>query len=126
MSPMENIRTNSNIRSTPDSSQGQRVRGDPRGPGGPPHNFSRRRFLIAAPLCATLAAASAPAPYGALPSRRQILWHELELYAFLHFTINTFTDREWGYGDEDPSLFHPTQFDADAIVSELKAVGMRA
>ena len=89
--------------------------------------LSRRQFLIAAPLCATLTAApSAPAPYGALPSKRQLSWHELELYAFLHFTINTFTDKEWGYGDEDPSLFHPTQFDADAIVSELKAGGMRA
>jgi alpha-L-fucosidase len=71
------------------------------------------------------AAPSAPLPYGAVPSKRQLQWHELELYAFLHFTVNTFTDKEWGYGDEDPSIFDPKQFDADAIVSTLKAGGMR-
>jgi alpha-L-fucosidase len=85
--------------------------------------LSRRRFLIAAPACVAFAAA--PSPYGALPSKRQLQWHELELYAFLHFTVNTFTDKEWGYGDEDPSVFDPTEFDADAIVSALKAGGMR-
>jgi alpha-L-fucosidase len=87
------------------------------------HLLSRRRFLIAAPVCAALA--SSPSPYGAVPSKRQLQWHELELYAFLHFTVNTFTDKEWGYGDEDPSVFDPKQFDADAIISALKAGGMR-
>jgi alpha-L-fucosidase len=87
--------------------------------------ISRRRLLLAAPACALAAAPPAPAPYGALPSKRQLQWHELELYAFLHFTVNTFTDKEWGYGDEDPSVFDPKQFDADAIVSALKAGGMR-
>jgi alpha-L-fucosidase len=69
--------------------------------------------------------ASAPKPYGALPSARQLQWHQMETYSFLHFTVNTFTNKEWGYGDEDPSVFNPAQFDADAIVAALKAGGMK-
>jgi alpha-L-fucosidase len=91
--------------------------------------LSRRRFLMAGTTAAALAmrsqaAAADPAPYGALPSARQVRWHEMEFYGFLHFGMNTFTDKEWGYGDEDPNLFNPTAFDADAIVLGLKAAGM--
>lgn len=49
----------------------------------------------------------------------------METNAFLHFTVNTFTDKEWGYGDEDPKIFNPAKFDADAIVEALSAAGMR-
>jgi alpha-L-fucosidase len=66
-----------------------------------------------------------PGAYGAVPSARQLRWHELETTAFLHFTVNTFTNKEWGYGDEDPGLFNPIAFDADAIVNALAAAGMR-
>ncbi|MGA8780952.1 MAG: alpha-L-fucosidase, partial [Terracidiphilus sp.] len=66
-----------------------------------------------------------PAPFGALPTAQQLLWQRMETNAFLHFTVNTFTGKEWGDGDEDPSIFNPTGFDADAIVLALKAGGMK-
>lgn len=49
----------------------------------------------------------------------------MEFYSFLHFGINTFTDKEWGYGDENLALFNPTAFDADAIMYALKASGSK-
>jgi alpha-L-fucosidase len=62
---------------------------------------------------------------GATPSPRQVRWHAREQYAFVHFSINTFTDKEWGFGDESPALFDPTDFSADQIVAAAKAGGMR-
>lgn len=68
--------------------------------------------------------ASAPKPYGATPTEQQTQWQRLEFYAFTHFGLNTYTGREWGYGDESPELFNPTKFDANAIVKTFKDAGM--
>ena len=60
-----------------------------------------------------------------VPSKRQLAWQEMELTAFIHFGINTFTDQEWGDGTEDPDLFNPTELDCEQWVTTLKRGGFK-
>lgn len=68
--------------------------------------------------------AAPPAAFDAVPHERQVVWQRMEYYGFVHLGLNTWTDREWGYGDEDPRLFNPTKFDARVIVRHFKEAGM--
>ncbi len=60
-----------------------------------------------------------------VPSERQMAVMDMEFYAFVHFGPNTFTDREWGDGREDPALFDPAALDADQWAETFRAAGMR-
>src|SRR4051812_10407413 len=61
-----------------------------------------------------------------VPSVAQLQWHEMEMNAFIHFTTNTFTDKEWGYGDESPSIFNPTQLNTEQWAKVLRETGFKA
>ncbi|RXF69722.1 alpha-L-fucosidase [Arcticibacter tournemirensis] len=67
--------------------------------------------------------AQEPKPWGPVPSSAQLQWHETGMYCLIHFGPDTYTDKEWGYGDEDPAIFNPQNFDALQIVGAAKAGG---
>ncbi len=80
-----------------------------------------------APLAQSLANDdNVPAPVHPLPTERQALWNETEFYAFFHYGMNTYTDKEWGYGDEDEATFAPTaEPNPRQWLEAVKAAGMK-
>ena len=60
-----------------------------------------------------------------IPTERQKIWQEMEYYAFIHFNMNTFTNMEWGFGDESPSTFNPSELDTDQWARIIKESGMK-
>jgi len=60
-----------------------------------------------------------------VPSKAQVAWHDMEYYWFTHFGPNTFTDKEWGHGDEPEDIFNPTQLDCRQWARLAKAAGAK-
>lgn len=82
-------------------------------------------ILVGAIIFSSCSTNNPPKPYGPLPTERQLNWHEMEYYMFVHFSMNTFTDKEWGYGDEDEKLFNPAELDCRQWAKVAKEAGMK-
>jgi alpha-L-fucosidase len=80
--------------------------------------------LLSVITCTAFAQAP-PKPYGVLPTKAQLNWHQMEMYCIIHFGVDTYTDKEWGFGDEDPAILNPSNFDAMQIVGAAKAGGFK-
>ncbi|MBE5818807.1 MAG: alpha-L-fucosidase, partial [Clostridiales bacterium] len=59
------------------------------------------------------------------PSQRQLDWFDMEMYMFCHFGVNTYTDREWGLGDEPESIFNPTELDCEQWARVARETGFK-
>ncbi len=86
-----------------------------------------KQYLLPAILILILSCSKVPEPEPVLPvpSKSQLAWHELEFYAFVHFNMNTFTNMEWGFGDESPGLFNPSELDTRQWAKICKEAGMK-
>jgi alpha-L-fucosidase len=84
-----------------------------------------RSFLI---FFLTISCTSNPEPITAvepIPNQHQLAWQKLDYYAFIHFNMNTFTNKEWGYGDEKPQQFNPTALNTRQWARVAKESGMK-
>lgn len=82
-------------------------------------------LLISGLVLAACGRVEAPAPCGPLPNDNQIRLQDMEMYAFLHYSLNTYTDQEWGFGNEDPSIFNPSKLDVRQWAKTCKDAGMK-
>lgn len=81
--------------------------------------------VVACCLSCTSGKVLPPDPILPIPEPKQVEWQQMETYAFIHFGLNTFNDREWGYGDTDPKTFNPTNLDCEQWAQTLVKAGMK-
>ena len=96
----------------------------------PGNDLMKRKIITALlififPAMVVYGQVNAPAPCGPLPSANQLRWQQMEYYAFVHFSVNTYTDMSWGFGNEDPKIFNPTQLDCMQWARICKEAGMK-
>ena len=89
--------------------------------------MNRLTTTILAIICVSAVSAQVtkPEPFGPVPSENQLRWQDMEMYAFIHYSLNTYTDQEWGFGNEDPGLFNPSNLDCRQWAKVCKQAGMR-
>src|SRR5262245_3944611 len=94
----------------------------------PDRSLSRREFIAMAGAASVALPTTIGQQTGArpVPSRPQLQWQQDELALFLHFGVNTFSDREWGDGKEDPASFAPSKLDARVWARVARSAGFRA
>ena len=85
----------------------------------------KRIPILAAATLLLLAGCHQVEPYGAIPTQQQLAWQDMDMYAFIHYSLNTYTDQEWGFGNEDPALFNPSDLDCRQWARVCKQAGMK-
>ena len=79
-------------------------------------------MMSALTLSLAVSAFARPAPNAAQLKRIE---DGIERYGIVHWGLNTYTDKEWGFGDEDPAMLNPATCDADRVVAAGKAGGLQ-
>ncbi|MFZ1290488.1 MAG: alpha-L-fucosidase, partial [Melioribacteraceae bacterium] len=87
--------------------------------------FYVRILFFASIILSACSLIKVPEPIGPVPTENQLRWQKMEYYAFIHFSLNTYTDQSWGYGNEDVNLFNPKDLDCRQWARVCKEAGMK-
>lgn len=88
-------------------------------------NFCCALILLVGSINIINAQTKEPPAFGPVPSANQLRWQQMEYYAFVHFSLNTYTDQSWGFGNEDVKLFNPGKLDCRQWARICKQAGMK-